>query len=45
MTIIIKIMEIKTQSTSYFIITMDKKINDVLSKIGCYVKNVENEAS
>ena len=33
-----KMMEIKTQNTSYFIITMDKKINDVLSKIDYYVK-------
>ena len=38
LTIIIKMMEIKTQNTSYFIITMDRKINDVLSKIDCYVK-------
>ena len=38
MTIVRKMMEIKTQNTSYFIITMDKKKNDVLSKIGCYVK-------
>ena len=28
----------KNKNTSYFIITIDRKINDVLLKIDCYVK-------